>query len=60
MFPIIMRATPTTLNTVVGTSGSATISAEAATSASGGYFQINASVASGYIFGRTNSYSADL
>jgi len=58
-FPVPMRATPTTVNVNVGAVVSATPSVQV-TNNRGGYFQIAASVAGGYIVNRIDAYNARL
>ena len=60
-FPQPMRATPTAAVVTAGTAGSATVLANFGGGGSdGGYFQINASVATGFVIGQVVGYTAEL
>jgi len=59
-FPVQMRAIPTLTQISAGSSVSAAINGAVADSTFGGYFQISASAANGYVLGAIYSASAEL
>ena len=59
-YPVQMRAIPTLTQISAGNASSATINSVVADSTSGGYFQINASAAGGYVLNAIYSASAEL
>jgi hypothetical protein len=59
-FPVAMRATPTTANIALGSSADAVAFALTVTDPASAYFQIQATVADGYVINRIDAYSAEL
>lgn len=58
-FPVLMRATPTAVNLSAGSSSNATVSTDGARDNGGGYFQINATAAGGFVINRRTFYTAE-
>ena len=60
-FPQPMRATPTAAVVTAGSTGSASVLVNfGGGNDQGGYFQINASAATGYVIGQILSFTAEL